>query len=131
MAQITGIKETKEAIAAAFDVAEEGMKIKKSGVASAMTDVFKMYETLQAGWDGKDQIVGELKDLDQLEIQELTTLIQARTLSLLLAAGMDPNSKAAKILRNLPRTARLAQHVYEEGQAIYKDVSSIGIEQVE
>ena len=119
---MSGIKELKESINAGFDLIEEGLKIKKSGVQSAMGDIFALYGKLSAAWDGHELIAGEAADIDEAEATELARLFVERMGGVLLAAGVAADSRLMKSFRVLPRALALAQHNYVEGKAIYEEV---------
>lgn len=117
---MAGIKELSEALNATFDIADEGLKIRKSGVQSAMGDIFALYSSVQAGVSGGDQIAAEAEDLDDAEVQELAKLVATRLNQTLLNAGVKPDSRAAKTLAQFPRILSLAEHNYVESKAIYE-----------
>ena len=119
---MAGIKETKEALNATFDLIEEGLKIKKSGVASAMGDIFGLYSKVQEGFTGKELIPGEVSDIDEAEAQELAQLFVTRMGSVFVAAGLPADSRLGKSFAVLPRALELARHNYVEGKAIYEAV---------
>lgn len=117
-----GIKETKEAITAAFDVAIAGAKLKKDGLAGGVMSMLPLYEETKTAWEGHELIKVELQDLDANEIAEITSLINQKQFELLVAFGMDPNGSMARYLRNVPRAAALAQHNYNEVKAMIADI---------
>ena len=121
---MAGIKELTEALNAAFDLAEQGIKIKKEGLQSSMGDIFKLYTSISAAATGANDIATEAQDLDAAEIQEITKLIFARTNKLLILAGIAENSKAAKALKAAPKALALAAEVYEKGKDIYGELNA-------
>ncbi len=119
---MSGIKELKESINAGFDLIEEGLKIKKSGVQSAMGDLFAMYAKLSEAWDGRELIPEEARDIDEAEAAELAELFVTRMGAVFVAAGVAADSRLIKSFRAVPRALALARHNYIEGKAIYEEV---------
>lgn len=115
---MAGTKELKEAIGAAFAITREGIAVKKNGIAAESVNVMGLFGKVTAAWDGKDLIDDEAMDLDAAEIEDLSKFVAQELAMTLVAAGMDPNSKAGRSLAVLPRALALAQHTYVEGKAI-------------
>lgn len=121
---MAGIKELTEALNAAFDLAEEGIKIKTQGLQSAMGDIFKLYSSITAGATGAADIKTEAADLDAVEIQALAKLVFERTAKLLVLAGLAQDSKAFKALQAAPEVLEFAAEIYTKGKPIYEKLAA-------
>lgn len=119
---MSGIKELKEALNASFDLIEEGIKIKKSGIKSAMGDIFSLYSKVAEGFSGRELIPDEARDIDEAEAEEIAALFADRMARVFIAAGVAQDSRLMKSFKVLPQVLALAKHNYTEGKAIYEAV---------
>lgn len=95
MSEKLGIKESTEAIKATFATVRKIWEIKKEGVAG-LPKLLTLYNELEAGIRGGDQIPAEMKDLDAEEIKqvlELATTEMGQTLETVGVKGIAPYLK--------------------------------------
>lgn len=128
MADEKGIKETQEMFDAVFAYVIAVMEAGKDGY--DITDAVKVAanpELLAKGkiaFEGIKEVSSEMKNLSPIEGKILLSQIAEGIGKILLAAGLEPDSKARKIIKQLPRVIALAEHNYTEGQAIYQDLNA-------
>jgi isocitrate lyase len=119
-----GIQNIIEVIQAGGAMSREAIKIKKEGVASAITDIITLIPTLKAAAGDASQIPAEAKDIDPQEAEQLAAVISAEIKQTLIAAGVDPSSNFMKALSKsqliIPRAVDMAQ----KGKEIYEILHS-------
>lgn len=119
-----GIQNIIEVIQAGGAMSREAIKIKKNGVASAVTDIITLIPTLKAAAADIGDVKAEAQDIDAAEAEQLAKVVAMELKQTLLDAGVDPNSKFVKSLDKLgmilPRAVAMAQN----GKEIYEIANS-------
>jgi hypothetical protein len=110
---MAGIKETTEAINGLSAVACELTLAAKDGFGLgdlvALSTNGALISKLTSAGIGIQAVPAELKDLDDAEIEALVTCVAANASAQLVALGLSPTSKAAVVIKMLPKAAALIQ----------------------